>query len=75
MSNDLLTRPDARASERHAIDQVIEALTTRFPDVPTRLITERVRRAYDRFTGAPVRDFVPVLVEREVRVGLTAGAR
>jgi len=75
MSNDILARTDAGAAERQAIDQVIQALTTRFPEVPARSITERVRRAHDRFAGAPIRDFVPVLIEREVRVDLVTGVR
>jgi hypothetical protein len=31
-----------------------------------------VRRSYEQFTGSPIRDFVPVLVERMARDQLLA---
>ncbi len=52
---------------------MIEALSARFPAVPAEIITDRVVQARGNFDKAPVRDFVPVLVERQVRADLTGG--
>jgi hypothetical protein len=52
---------------------VIEALSVRFPALPAEVISDKVLRAREHFDRAPVRDFVPVLVERQVRADLTGG--
>lgn len=49
------------------IDQVIDRLGTRFPDVPREGIEQVVRSAHEHFATGKVRDFVPLLVERLAR--------
>ncbi|MFE5706082.1 three-helix bundle dimerization domain-containing protein [Rhodococcus koreensis] len=51
-------------SEEQHIDVVRRRLQGRFPDLDTRLIDEAIDAAHHRFDGRPVRDFVPLLVER-----------
>ncbi len=49
------------------IDQVIDRLGTRFPDLPREGIEQVVRSAHEHFATGKVRDFVPLLVERLAR--------
>lgn len=58
-------------SEQKALDQIAERLATRFPDVPADTIALAVQGRYAEFEGSPIRDFVPVLVERSVRADLS----
>jgi hypothetical protein len=46
------------------LQTVTERLEDRFPEESPVLVEASVRVAYTRFSGAPVRKFVPVLVER-----------
>jgi hypothetical protein len=73
MSNLAETRTPPTASERQAIGRVIEALSARFPAVPAAVINDKVFRAREHFDKVPVREFVPLLVERRVRADLTGG--
>jgi hypothetical protein len=45
----------------------ITRLTTGFPTVPPVSVRHIVNASWNEFPGAPVRDFVPVLVERNSR--------
>lgn len=49
------------------IEQVIDRLGTRFPDLPREGIEQVVRLAHEHFAAGKVRDFVPLLVERLAR--------
>ncbi|MDT2007037.1 hypothetical protein FXW78_25285 [Rhodococcus opacus] len=49
------------------MDQVIDRLDTRFPDLPRESIEQVVRSAHQHFATGKVRDFVPLLVERLAR--------
>ncbi|MFC9659713.1 three-helix bundle dimerization domain-containing protein [Nocardia sp. NPDC127606] len=51
-------------NESVQIDQVIERLIARFPAKSPAAIELLVRRIHERFAGARVRDFVPLLVEK-----------
>ncbi|WP_426592136.1 three-helix bundle dimerization domain-containing protein [Cellulomonas sp. McL0617] len=51
--------------EGHAIDEVVERLSARFPDVPESDVRAQVESHLTKFSGAAVRAFVPVLVEHE----------
>ncbi|RZL75323.1 MAG: hypothetical protein EOP32_31715 [Rhodococcus sp. (in: high G+C Gram-positive bacteria)] len=53
--------------ELQHIDQVIDRLDTRFPDLPRESIERVVRSAHEHFATGKVRDFVPLLVERLAR--------
>ena len=64
----------ARA-ERAALEHVVERLSRRFANLDADVIRETVRREFEGYSGARVRDFIPILVERAVRDDLTAGTR
>ena len=51
--------------EGQAITEVTRRLQERFPDARPEVIDAMVRDLHHQFDGDPIRDFVPVLVERE----------
>lgn len=53
--------------EARAVDQVVDRLAQRFPDVPRAHVAAIVGEQHQRLEGNPIRDFVPVLVEHEAR--------
>jgi hypothetical protein len=54
--------------ERHALDQVTDRLSRSFADrLSPAEVNEKVSSIHRRFDGRPIRDFVPVLVERIAR--------
>lgn len=53
--------------EERAVDQVIDRLAKRFPDVPRERVAAIVGEEHLVLQGNPIRDFVPVLVEHEAR--------
>ena len=61
------------ASEAEAISRVVQRLRQQFPEVPPDALEEVVSGHYEAFDGRPLRDFVPVLVERATRADLEAG--
>jgi hypothetical protein len=56
--------------EDRAIAGVVSTLRAEFPNEAMEVIAGGVRRAYAAFDGAPIRDFVPVFVARQVRTVL-----
>ncbi|MCU1420922.1 MAG: hypothetical protein JWN36_573 [Microbacteriaceae bacterium] len=59
-------RVDA-AKESKALEQAAERLATLFPQVDSAHVRQLVREVSAVFQDARVRDYVPVLVEREVK--------
>ncbi len=57
--------------EARALEEVVERLVDRFPDVPEVRVRETVRAASEEFANRPIRDFVPVFVERSARDALS----
>jgi len=55
---------DSTNAERRLIDQVAGRLTTRFPGVDPVTVLCVVDEIYARYDGRPVRDYVPLFVER-----------
>jgi hypothetical protein len=49
--------------ERKALTHLVERLTERFPEVPGHVVEDVVAGEYQDYADAPIRDFVPVLVE------------
>ncbi|WP_237572410.1 three-helix bundle dimerization domain-containing protein [Mycolicibacterium lacusdiani] len=60
----------ARDSEQHRIQQVIIRLTATYPGVPQARIADVVKTVHARFDGRPLREFVPLFVERAAKVEL-----
>lgn len=54
-----------RTSEAQAIDDVIESLRVRFPDVEAQAVSELVHVVHASYIDARIREFIPLLVERE----------
>lgn len=67
-------KTDPAAREASDIAEVTRRLTTRFPDLPTARVQAAVDDAHRRFADAPIRDFVPVFVERAARDALAVSA-
>ena len=60
--------PDlAAAHESRELDEVVERLLLRFPDLQEDRVRSVVTKAHAKFVGNPIRDFVPVFVERSAR--------
>ncbi len=55
-----------QTEEIRALDQLADRLRARFPDAPPEGIKQLVKQAHLQYEGRPIRDFIPVLVEREV---------
>ncbi|WP_285114112.1 three-helix bundle dimerization domain-containing protein [Leifsonia sp. fls2-241-R2A-40a] len=72
MTTDDRQTPD---EEDLAVEHAAERLADRYPEVPRERIDELVEKHYEEFDGAPVRDFVPVLIEHDVKQELNAEER
>jgi hypothetical protein len=59
------------AAEKLALTEVQERLTARFPYLGEEVVEAAVRMAHSELTG-PIREFVPVLVERIARERLSS---
>jgi hypothetical protein len=51
-------------SEQQVIGDIAERLTDAFPTVAPDVISEVVHEKHARFEGRPLRDYVPLFVER-----------
>lgn len=56
--------------ESKAISEIVQRLQEQFPAVSPESVTDAVERARATFSGAKVRDFVPVLIEKEAKARL-----
>lgn len=54
------------------VDEVVARLVAMFPGVARETIVTRVQVGLSAFSSAPIRDFLPVLVERRVAARLRA---
>jgi hypothetical protein len=54
-------------SEQTILDQLIEEMTRTYPAVPPDTVAAVARGVHARFDGRPLRDYVPLLVERRAR--------
>jgi hypothetical protein len=52
--------------EARRLDLLVRELRTAFPEVPGEQVRSVVAGTWLRFRGAPVRDYVPLLVRRRV---------
>ncbi|OBI47967.1 three-helix bundle dimerization domain-containing protein [Mycobacterium sp. E796] len=51
-------------SEQTIIAQVADRLTSKYSTIPTETVAAVVQGVHARFEGRPVREYVPLLVER-----------
>jgi hypothetical protein len=58
---------DPREREELTLRHVTEALTEKHQDRSAEDVAEVVDEAHQHYADAPVRDFVPIMVEREAR--------
>jgi hypothetical protein len=56
--------------EAKSLVRVVDELHERFPGVPTVVVERLVTEGYRSFDGAPVRDYIPVMVKRSARESL-----
>jgi hypothetical protein len=68
----LVPPPGGKNDEEVAIGHAVDRLAERFPAVPRDRIIDLVHERHLGYTGAPVRDFIPVLVEHDVKRELLA---
>jgi len=57
-------------SDGPAAAAVADRLCQRFSEIPTALVHDLVAKSFEQFEGARVRDFIELLVEREVTAAL-----
>jgi hypothetical protein len=60
--------------EQALIDQIIDRLTARHPETSPQSVTDLVHTAYHRLDDKPIRDFVPLLVERRAHEQLSGSS-
>lgn len=60
--------------EQHLIDLATRNLVARHPEKSLAEVSDAVTRARARFDGSPIRDFVPLLVERHAEQELRGDA-
>jgi len=58
-------------AERRLIDQVVGRLTSRFPGVDPVTVLCVVDEIHARYDGRPVRDYIPLFVERNAKSELS----
>jgi hypothetical protein len=57
-------------SEQTVIDEVVARLASRYPTIAQSTVSTVVHDVYTRFDGRPLRDYIPLLVERNARTEL-----
>lgn len=57
--------------ERVMVEEVQRRLAVSHANVPAERITSIVQNAYAQFEHSPIRDFIPLFVERRARAELT----
>jgi len=60
--------------EVRAVTEVSERLVASFPEVTPEDVMRTVHTSHEQFEGSPIRDFVPVLVERMAKSNLASGS-
>jgi hypothetical protein len=54
-------------SEQTIIDEVVVRLTTSYPAISTSTVESVVHDIHARYDGRPLRDYIPLFVERNAR--------
>ena len=63
-----------RSDEERAIGEVVDRLAKQFPQVPEKAVEQAVSQSRPEFDEVPIRDFVPLFVERGAKARLRAMA-
>ena len=58
-------------SERQLIDELAGRLADQYVQVEPAQVARIVSREFARFDGSPIRDFIPLFVERNAKAALT----
>jgi hypothetical protein len=58
-------------SEQQAIEQLEGRLVNKYAGVEPDRVSRVVHEEYARFDGRPIRDFIPLIVERNAKAELT----
>jgi hypothetical protein len=66
-SDQTLSAEQVVKHEAREIDEVVERLSEKFPQEQPDRIRAVVDAAHEQFAGNPIRDFVPVFVERAAK--------
>jgi hypothetical protein len=66
---------EREVAEQRSVDEVIDRLAGKYPEVDRAQIEQIVADEHHSFEGRPVRDFVPVLVEKSAKKRVKAIAR
>ncbi|MEV0289606.1 MULTISPECIES: three-helix bundle dimerization domain-containing protein [unclassified Kribbella] len=59
-----------RSDEERAIGEVVDRLAKQFPGVPAAEVAQAVNQSRPEFEEVPIRDFVPLFVERGAKARL-----
>lgn len=54
-------------SEQTVIDQIVMRLTSQYPTIAASTVSAVVHDVHSRYAGRPLRDYVPLFVERNAR--------
>jgi hypothetical protein len=65
----------AEISEQLLIAEIERRLTSKYAQLPPDQISSAIQNAHARFEQSPIRDFVPLLVERRARAELAGAAQ
>jgi hypothetical protein len=58
------------SEENRAIDEVIDRLAKQFPQLPADEVATAVNQTRPEFDQAPIREFIPLFVERDAKARL-----
>jgi hypothetical protein len=61
-----------RVREHLEVDRLSAQLADRYHDISPEVIEDGIREEFERWSAVPVRDFVPIFVERALRGRLRA---
>ena len=62
---------ETASSEQQIIDELASRLMGAYTQVEPAKILSIVNREYARFSGSPIRDFIPLFVERNAKTALS----
>jgi hypothetical protein len=57
-------------NEQHIIDHMTARLSAKYPTVPTEEVSRLIKDEYARFDDRPLREYLPLFVERHAKAEL-----